>query len=85
MFDWSKERCRESRGQESMIEHGFNEKTAYGSSYLAPWARVLVVDGKCENREVFREILKDMQVQVDEAENGKDAFDRILDLSLIHI
>ncbi len=62
-----------------MIEHGFNEKIAYGSSYLAPRARVLVVDGKCENREVFREILKDMQVQVDEAENGKDAFDRILD------
>ena len=49
------------------------------SSFIAPEARVLVVDGKCENREVFREILKDMQVQVDEAENGKDAFDRILD------
>lgn len=46
------------------------EEYAYSAAFVAPEARVLVVDDSRTNRMVFRELLKDTQVQIYEAESG---------------
>ncbi|MDD6039161.1 MAG: ATP-binding protein [bacterium] len=45
----------------------------YEVSYVAPEARVLVVDDNPMNRRVFASLLKDTQIQIDEAEGGLEA------------
>lgn len=49
------------------------EKYAYEASFIAPDAKVLVVDDNPMNRKVFVSLLKETQIQIDEAEGGKEA------------
>lgn len=46
-------------------------------SFAAPEARVLVVDDSRMNLEVFRGLLKDTHMEIDTAESGKEALDKI--------
>lgn len=48
------------------------ELSKYKAFFTAPKARVLVVDDNSMNRKVFRNLLKQTQVQVDEADNGEN-------------
>ena len=47
------------------------ELNQYKAVFIAPDANVLVVDDNAMNRKVFRNLLKQTKVQVDEAENGE--------------
>ena len=46
------------------------ENFSYESSFLAPDAKLLVVDDNAVNRRVLRNLLKETQIQVSEAEGG---------------
>ncbi len=46
---------------------------SYETSYVAPEAKVLVVDDNSINREVFRNLLKQTKIQVFDAESGQQA------------
>lgn len=48
-----------------------------GVSFVAPRARVLVVDDNRMNLEVFKGLLKDTQMQIDTADDGKTALERL--------
>ncbi|MCR4999130.1 MAG: response regulator [Lachnospiraceae bacterium] len=46
-----------------------------GGSFMAPDAKVLVVDDNAMNRRVFKSLVKDMQMQVSEAASGPEAIE----------
>lgn len=48
------------------------ENFSYESSFLAPDAKLLVVDDNAVNRRVLRNLLKETQIQVSEAEGGAE-------------
>lgn len=52
--------------------HQLAETYSYDSRFCAPKARFLVVDDNAVNRKVFRNLLKQIQPQVTEAEGGKE-------------
>ncbi len=49
----------------------------YDAAFVAPNARVLVVDDNAINRKVFRNLLKQTKVQVDEAESGMECLELV--------
>lgn len=49
----------------------------YQTTYVAPKARVLVVDDNKMNLKVFRNLLKQTQMQIFEAESGKECLDML--------
>lgn len=56
---------------ESKIQH-MAENFSYASSFLAPDAKLLVVDDNAVNRKVLRNLLKETQIQVSEAGGGEE-------------
>lgn len=50
----------------------------YDASFIAPEAKVLVVDDNEINRVVFANLLKETQIMVDEAEGGISGLDKII-------
>ena len=53
------------------------EEEVYDVSYIAPEAKVLVVDDNQTNRMVFKGLLKETQVQVQEADSGQACLEAI--------
>lgn len=53
------------------------EDTSSTVSFIAPKAKVLVVDDNQTNREVFKNLLKESQVQIEEAAGGKETLVKI--------
>ncbi|MBQ3544848.1 MAG: response regulator [Lachnospiraceae bacterium] len=53
---------------------------SYDASFVAPNARLLVVDDNMINRKVFIKLLKETKVQIDEAESGMECLDMIKDI-----
>ncbi len=53
------------------------ENYSYGTKFLAPEARVLVVDDNAVNRKVFRSLLKETQIQVTDAESGVECLELV--------
>lgn len=53
------------------------ELNKYQVFFTAPNANVLVVDDNSMNRKVFKGLLKQTQVQIDEAENGSECLDLV--------
>ncbi|MBQ8041341.1 MAG: response regulator, partial [Lachnospiraceae bacterium] len=58
-------------GEFDMQKRREMELSKYQAVFTAPDACVLVVDDNGMNRKVFRNLLKQTKIQVDEAENGK--------------
>lgn len=52
---------------------------SYNASFVAPEARLLVVDDNGINRKVFISLLKETRVKIDEAESGMECLDMIKD------
>ena len=52
---------------------------SYDASFIAPNARLLVVDDNNINRKVFMQLLKETKVHIDEAESGMECLDMIKD------
>ena len=50
----------------------------YHVSYIAPKAKVLVVDDNAINLKVFVNLLKQTQIQIDKAESGKECIEKVL-------
>lgn len=50
-----------------------DKKYAYSRAFIAPEAKVLVVDDNDMNRKVFQSLLKPMQINVSEASSGKQS------------
>ncbi|MCI8298885.1 MAG: response regulator [Lachnospiraceae bacterium] len=57
--------------------HQMAEDYTYGTRFCAPDAKVLVVDDNAVNRKVFRNLLKDTQIQVTEAEGGRECLELV--------
>lgn len=57
--------------------HQMTEDYSYGTRFCAPEARVLVVDDNAVNRKVFRNLLKDTQIQITEAEGGRECLELV--------
>lgn len=55
--------------------HAPEERYHYEGSFIAPDAKVLVVDDNAMNRKVFRSLLKVTQIQVTEASGGAEALE----------
>lgn len=53
------------------------EECVYEVSFAAPEANILLVDDNPTNRKVFRSLLKETFVQIDEAESGKEALQKV--------
>ena len=58
---------------------GAEESYSYEGGFIAPEAKVLVVDDNAMNRKVFRSLLKVTQVQVAEAGGGVEALEIVKD------
>lgn len=56
---------------ESKVKH-MAENFSYESSFLAPDAKLLVVDDNAVNRKVLRNLLKETEIQVSEAGGGEE-------------
>lgn len=54
-------------------QHGTGKQTTYQSSFIAPDAKVLVVDDNAVNRKVFCALLKETKIHVDEAVGGEES------------
>lgn len=54
------------------------ELNKYQAVFTAPDAKVLVVDDNAMNRKVFRNLLKQTKVQIDEAENGEKCLQMVV-------
>ncbi len=54
------------------LSAGTDEIKTYRASFVAPEAKVLVVDDNEINRKVFANLLKKTQIQIDEAESGPE-------------
>lgn len=50
---------------------------SYNAAFVAPKARLLVVDDNAINRKVFVSLLKETKVKIDEAESGMECLDMI--------
>ena len=50
----------------------------YEASFEAPDAEILVVDDNLVNRKVFKGLLKETRVKVDEAESGQECLDKVV-------
>ncbi len=55
-----------------------SQEYSYEVSFVAPEAEILVVDDNMVNRRVFRGLLKETEVNVDEAESGQECLDIVL-------
>lgn len=55
------------------------EEFEYSSAFIAPEARVLVVDDNETNLQVFRNLLKETEIQVDVSSSGREALNMIVD------
>lgn len=55
------------------------EPTAYEASFTAPEAHILVVDDNAMNRKVFRSLLKETQIPIEEADSGKQTLELVLE------
>lgn len=53
------------------------EHYSYGTKFLAPDAKILVVDDNAMNRKVFCSLLKETQIQVTEAGGGRECLDLV--------
>ncbi|MCI9175465.1 MAG: response regulator [Lachnospiraceae bacterium] len=53
------------------------ENYNYGTKFLAPDAKVLVVDDNAVNRKVFRSLLKETRIQVTDAEGGIECLELV--------
>ncbi|MBQ8913230.1 MAG: response regulator, partial [Lachnospiraceae bacterium] len=54
-----------------------SQEYSYEVSFIAPDADILIVDDNMVNRRVFRGLLKETEVNVDEAESGMECLDKI--------
>lgn len=54
------------------------ENYSYSVPFIAPDAKILLVDDNQMNRDVFCGLIKDMQLQIDQAGGGIEALDKIL-------
>ena len=63
--------------RERILQHVDNYQ--YTESFIAPDAKVLVVDDNSMNRKVFISLLKPTQIQITEAERGQEAVDLALE------
>lgn len=61
---------------ESKVRH-MAENFSYASSFLAPDAKLLVVDDNAVNRKVLRNLLKETRIQVSEAGGGEECLDLV--------
>ena len=52
---------------------------SYNASFVAPDARLLVVDDNMINRKVFISLLKETKVKIDEAESGMECLEKVRD------
>ena len=62
------------------LEERLKEQTVqytYDATFIAPDAHVLVVDDNTINRKVFRNLLKQTKVQIDEAESGMECLELV--------
>lgn len=59
-------------------EHIETEKFEYQHAFEAPEARILLVDDNELNRRVFVGLLKETKIQIDEAENGKECLEKVV-------
>lgn len=57
--------------------HQMAENYNYGTKFCAPDANVLVVDDNAVNRKVFRNLLKETQIQVTDAEGGAQCLELV--------
>lgn len=57
--------------------HQIAEDYSYDTKFCAPNARVLVVDDNAVNRKVFRNLLKETQIQVTDAESGVECLELV--------
>ncbi len=64
-------------GEFDMKKRREMELDKYKVTFTAPNARVLVVDDNSMNRKVFRGLLKQTRVQIDEAENGTNCLEMV--------
>ena len=56
-----------------------SKQYSYDASFVAPAARLLVVDDNMMNRKVFISLLKETKVKIEEAESGMECLDMIKD------
>ncbi len=61
---------------ERILEYGSDEK--YQVSFCIPDSRLLVVDDNVMNRNVFINLLRDMECQIDEAESGVQCLELVM-------
>lgn len=54
-----------------------SEEYVYNASFVAPEAKLLVVDDNMMNRKVFINLLKETKVQIDEAESGMECLEKV--------
>lgn len=59
------------------LEMVANNKAAYRKSFMAPTARILVVDDVVMNLRVFCNLLKETEIQIDAVQRGKQALEMI--------
>lgn len=57
--------------------HQIAENYSYNTRFCAPDAKVLVVDDNAVNRKVFRNLLKETQIQVTDAEGGAECLELV--------
>ncbi len=57
--------------------HQMADNYSYGTRFCAPEAKMLVVDDNAVNRKVFRNLLKDTQIQIAEAEGGRECLELV--------
>ena len=57
--------------------HQLADDYSYSSKFLAPEAKLLVVDDNAVNRRVLRNLLKETQIQVAEAEGGRECLELV--------
>lgn len=58
------------------LSAGIDEIKPYKASFVAPDAKIMVVDDNEINRKVFCNLLKKTQIQIDEAESGSESLEK---------
>lgn len=53
------------------------QQYVYETAFIAPDADILVVDDNAINRKVFRSLLKDTQMRIDEADSGEECLKKL--------
>ncbi len=70
-FDLQQEICTgEPIGDFAARNHNLYQEEAYKATFVAPFAKLLVVDDNEINRRVFSNLLKETKVQITEADSG---------------